>query len=283
MIKSNPTISYRKDYPRPGLVRSSWLNLDGSWAFLTDDSKLGESLEWQKHFPDAFQTIQVPFSYETAASGVHDETAHSCVWYQRPLTLPENWKSEKKRILLHFEGCDYETTVWINGQKAGTHIGGYTRFSFDITELLKENFSKENILTVCAEDSFDMRQMRGKQRWRNESFACWYVQTTGIWKTVWVEAVPAIYLSYLKLTPHVKEHALSMELEVQAGFRNLLPFRLWQRFPFMECPSKQHPFLLKILAEPAAVPSPQMYFTLEKAASFPAFISGLRKSQTSTT
>ena len=91
MIKSNPTISYRKDYPRPGLVRSSWLNLDGSWAFLTDDSKLGESLEWQKHFPDAFQTIQVPFSYETAASGVHDETAHSCVWYQRPLTLPENW------------------------------------------------------------------------------------------------------------------------------------------------------------------------------------------------
>ena len=69
MIKSNPTISYRKDYPRPGLVRSSWLNLDGSWAFLTDDSKLGESLEWQKHFPDAFQTIQVPFSYEPAASG----------------------------------------------------------------------------------------------------------------------------------------------------------------------------------------------------------------------
>ena len=95
MIKSNPTISYRKDYPRPGLVRSSWLNLDGSWAFLTDDSKLGESLEWQKHFPDAFQTIQVPFSYETAASGVHDETAHSCVWYQRPLILPENWESEK--------------------------------------------------------------------------------------------------------------------------------------------------------------------------------------------
>lgn len=217
MIKSNPTISYRKDYPRPGLVRSSWLNLDGSWAFLTDDSKLGESLGWQKHFPDAFQTIQVPFSYETAASGVHDETAHSCVWYQRPLILPENWESEKKRILLHFEGCDYETTVWVNGQKAGTHIGGYTRFSFDITELLKENFSKENILTVRAEDSFDMQQMRGKQRWRNENFACWYVQTTGIWKTVWVEAVPAIYLSYLKLTPHVKEHALSMELEVQGG------------------------------------------------------------------
>ena len=90
-----------------------------------------------------------------------------------------------------FEGSDFLTKVWVNGQFAGSHRGGYARFSFDITDLMREG---ENELVVKAEDSFDAGQPRGKQRWVEKNFGCWYVQTTGIWKTVWCEYVPPVRL-----------------------------------------------------------------------------------------
>lgn len=139
------------------------------------------------------QQILVPFTYETEKSGIGEEVPHFCVWYERilPLSLQDY---VGKRVIVHFEGCDYRTIVWINGRKAGEHLGGYTRFSFDITEELEE----QNIITVMAEDSFDEQQLRGKQRWREESFRCWYVQTTGIWKDVWLEIVDPVHLTLLK-------------------------------------------------------------------------------------
>ena len=82
--------------------------------------------------------------------------------------------------------------MWVNGELAGSHKGGYARFTFDVTELLIRG---ENRITVMAEDSYEIRQPRGKQRWRKENFGCWYVQTTGIWKTVWLEEVPKLYIS----------------------------------------------------------------------------------------
>ncbi len=202
---------YKKDYPRPQLVREQWENLNGAWSFAFDDRNLGERERWYCHFPEGME-IQVPFTYETKQSGIHREERHNYVWYGRRFSV-DKARLAGKRYLLHFEGADFLTKVWVNGQYAGSHRGGYARFSFDITELVREG---ENELTVKVEDSFDTQQPRGKQRWRPESFGCWYVQTTGIWKTVWAEYVPQCRISYVKMTPDLPKGCLELVFEIDA-------------------------------------------------------------------
>lgn len=202
------TACYIRGYPRPQMVRNLWYSLNGEWEFRFDDDRQGERNRWYEKFGGE-NKIQVPFSYETKLSGIGKEEEHFCVWYARNLEL-DRQNLAGKRVILHFEGCDYLTRVWINGKKAGEHEGGYTRFSFDITDYLE----KINRVVVRAEDTFDEQQLRGKQRWRKESFRCWYVQTTGIWKNVWMEIVDEIYISSLKLIPKAKERALGIELDI---------------------------------------------------------------------
>lgn len=173
---------YIPDYPRPQMVRPGWQNLNGIWDFAFDDENLGMEQKWFQGVPQG-RKIQVPFTYETPASGIGEETFHPRVWYSRTIQV-EKETLEEKRLMLHFEGCDYETQVWVNGVHMGSHIGGYARFSFDITPAARPG---ENLIAVMAADSNDPRQPRGKQRWQKENFGCWYVQTTGIWKTVWLE------------------------------------------------------------------------------------------------
>lgn len=202
---------YVKDYPRPQFVRNNWENLNGTWDFAFDDENKGERGKWFETFPKD-RTIQVPFTYETKLSGIQDETRHDHVWYHRTISV-DGSRLADHRYLLHFEGSDFVTKLWVNGQYAGSHKGGYARFSFDITDLVKDG---ENELTVKAEDSFDIQQPRGKQRWINENFGCWYVQTTGIWKTVWSEYVPNIRLDRVKMTPELEHYTLELEYEVEA-------------------------------------------------------------------
>lgn len=199
---------YQKDYPRPQLVRKEWTDLNGEWDFAFDRQNIGEKEKWQEKFPER-EKIQVPFTYETPKSGIGRQERCNQVWYRRKTSLQ---KQPGRRYLLHFEGCDFFTKVWVNGQAAGSHKGGYARFSFDVTELLKNG---ENGICVRAEDSFDSRQPRGKQRWRKESFACWYVQTTGIWKTVWMEEVPEVFLKSLKITPLVSSQSVQIDWEIE--------------------------------------------------------------------
>lgn len=175
---------YRKDYPRPQFVRNNWKNLNGVWDFAFDDSQQGEKEKWYIDFPKQKKII-VPFTYETSKSGIGDETRHDHIWYQKSVYI-DGTKLENNKYVIHFEGSDFVTKLWVNGQYAGSHTGGYSRFSFDVTNLVKDG---ENLFTVKAEDFLDDRQPRGKQRWVKESFGCWYVQTTGIWKTVWSELI----------------------------------------------------------------------------------------------
>lgn len=210
--------AYIKDYPRPQLVRKDWMNLNGSWQFAFDDEDRGEMDCWFQTFPEAL-TIEVPFTYETKLSGIGDETEHNVVWYKRELALMEAEK-DSDRYLLHFEGSDYLTRVWVNSTYVGEHRGGYSRFSFDITKQLED---ENNIVVVRVEDSYDADQPRGKQRWVPENFGCWYVQTTGIWKTVWLERVADNYLESLKLTPELEHNSIRIETEFKqqlhlAGF-----------------------------------------------------------------
>ena len=204
--------SYIKDYPRPQLVRKSWKNLNGEWACLFDDENVGEKYEWFSVFPTDHRVIQVPFAYETKLSGIHEQEHHEAVWYNRMLEITSE-ELENKKVLLHFEGSDFHTKVWVNGNYAGDHRGGYARFSFDITNYVSDGM---NDITVKVEDSKSVVQPRGKQRWMNDNFGCWYVQTTGIWKTVWTEIVEDTYLSYLKITPDVNQKKVDVVYEIAA-------------------------------------------------------------------
>ena len=202
---------YKKNYPRPQFVRESWESLDGIWAFAFDDADCGEREKWYNAFPEGRQ-IRVPFTYEARLSGIGDESHHSVVWYRRSLQV-EGEQLAAKRCILHFEGSDYETKLWVNGQYAGSHRGGYARFSFDITDLVNAG---ENTLTVRVEDHCDLQQTRGKQRWTKENISVFYVQNTGIWKTVWLEYVPAIRLEQVKMTPDIQTGSLRLTAEVIA-------------------------------------------------------------------
>ena len=202
---------YQKNYPRPQFVRSqdSWESLNGKWNFAFDDKNEGINNKWYINFPEGVQIV-VPFSYESPASGIGDTKRHDVVWYKRILKIDAK-KKQGKKIFLHFEGSDYRTSVWINGIFVGIHDGAYSRFSFEISKIVK---SGDNTVTVRVEDSFDMNQPRGKQRWKNENFAVFYIQTTGIWKTVWFEYVSLEYIKSVKMTPVFKKGILEIEAHV---------------------------------------------------------------------
>ncbi|WP_349674019.1 sugar-binding domain-containing protein [Lacrimispora sp.] len=202
-------LCYQKDYPRPQFVRNDWASLNGIWNFSFDDGNKGEAEGWYKSFHRE-KEIYVPFTYETKKSNIHNEEIHHYVWYARTFQA-DKAKTARNKLILHFEGSDFLTKVWINGQLAGMHEGGYSRFSYDITNLITDG---ENLVVVKAEDHPDAQQPRGKQRWISENFGCWYVQTTGIWKTVWMEYVPNISLRSVKMTPNLPEGRLELEYTV---------------------------------------------------------------------
>jgi len=198
------TKCYLKEYPRPQFVRGDWVNLNGEWAFgFGEETNVGEALAGK--LP---RVINVPFSYETKLSGIGDTAPHNTVWYAREISGKKG-----KRTILHFEGADYETTVYLNGKTVGTHKGAYTRFSFDITDCLGQG---KNVLAVRCDDDNRPARVRGKQRWEAESYGCWYVQTTGLWKSVWLEYVEETYLTELKITPDLSDYSVRFDFSVNA-------------------------------------------------------------------
>ncbi|MFD1953151.1 glycoside hydrolase family 2 protein, partial [Paenibacillus thailandensis] len=170
----------------------------------------------------------------TKASGIGEETFHPYVWYQRELDIPK--EAEGKRVILHFQAVDYVAKVWINGVYVGRHQGGYAAFSFDITPYIA--FGGANRLTVKAEDSQSCTQPRGKQRWIDDNFECFYVQTTGIWQTVWLEVVNESYIESVKMTPDLDRTSVRFEYQVEGDFGQA-PLRLETRISFQGKPVKQ--------------------------------------------
>lgn len=201
---------YIENYPRPQMVKPNWQLLDGTWSFAFDDDNSGEKEKWYLNFPSSM-SINVPFSYHTKASGIGLIEEHNYVWYCK--TVNYDLSFDKKRILLHFEGCDYLTKVWVNGIFIGTHKGGYTRFSFDITEAVKE-CNGQAMIVVKAEDFKEAVQPRGKQTWLAEPFGCWYHETNGIWKSVWSEVVNETYLTHVKITPGFDDYMIEFEFNL---------------------------------------------------------------------
>lgn len=186
----------RNEYPRPQMVRNKWENLNGIWEFDFDFGKSGKERGMLQS--DNFsKQILIPFCPESSLSGINFKDFINAVWYRRKFTVPDDWKNG--RILLNFEAVDYLCEVWVNGNAAGTHKGGYTPFSFDITKYLIEG---ENTLTVYAEDDTRLgMQPKGKQSETYHSRVCDYTRVTGIWQTVWMEYVPQTFIKHYNCVP----------------------------------------------------------------------------------
>ena len=221
-------------YPRPQMMRNAWADLDGTWSFRHDDADSGIAAQWHAGLPEA-QEIMVPFPPESVASGIAEPGFHPVVWYARTITaddLAAAGRSESAPlVLLHFGAVDYRAQVWIDGRFVGEHEGGHTPFTFDVTALVADGDS--HVLVVRAEDDpHDLTQPRGKQDWHENAHAIWYRRTTGIWQTVWLEAVPATsieHVQWLPAGPAAVDLTVRLRGRVAAGTRLRVALRFDER------------------------------------------------------
>lgn len=204
-------------YPRPQLMRPRWRTLDGPWGFEHDDDGQGLDDGWAEPGRETSRRIVVPYPPESSASGIGDTAHHPVVWYRRPVTQEDltaaGW-APGQRLLIHFGAVDYRATVWADGRLLGTHEGGHTPFTVDATDSARRGPFE---LVVRAEDDpDDLEQPRGKQDWLPEPHVIWYHRTTGIWQTVWLEAVPAVHIAGLAWETDLVAGTVAADVEVNA-------------------------------------------------------------------
>jgi beta-galactosidase/beta-glucuronidase len=194
------------EYPRPQLVREDWQNLNGLWDYVI--------LPRGSAVPDAFQgRILVPYAIESALSGVQKSVGDEQeLWYHRTFMVPPEWKG--KQVLLNFGAVDWKADIWLNQIKIGSHTGGYTPFSFDITPYL--NKSGTQVLVVRVWDPTDEGyQPRGKQV--NKPQSIWYTPVTGIWQTVWIEPVEQACFTHIRTVPDVDGNSVRVIPQVKGS------------------------------------------------------------------
>ena len=189
------------EYPRPIMERSDWMNLNGLWDYAIQEKGLQKPASYDGK-------ILVPFAVESSLSGVQKRVdKDNELWYSRTFTVPKAWA--KKDVLLHFGAVDWRAEVWLNDVKIGTHEGGYSPFSFNITPFLNSDSQK---LVVKVWDPSDQGpQPRGKQVKKPEGI--WYTPVTGIWQTVWIEPVAEKSIAYIKTTPDIDQNTVFFSFE----------------------------------------------------------------------
>ena len=201
--KVNPA-SPLSEYPRPQLVRNEWTSLNGLWQYAILPQQ-------QEAIPAINQgSILVPFAVESALSGVGKTVGKdSVLWYKKLVSVSAK---KNKNLLLHFGAVDWLCTVYVNGKEVGKHQGGYDPFSVDITRALKKG-SKQEIAIRVWDPSDEGPQPRGKQV--KNPHGIWYTPVTGIWQTVWLEAVPKTYISNTIQTPDVDKKSVNISTIVE--------------------------------------------------------------------
>ena len=200
----------RNEHPNPGFYREGYINLNGQWDFEFDFGKSGVARKF--YAPDyAFsQKINVPFCPESELSGIGYKDFMDAVWYKKTVNLSAEQVSGKTFIV--FGAVDFHAMVYVNGNLAGEHFGGYTSFRIDATPFIKEG---DNTIAVYAED--DTRsylQARGKQSEEYYSHDCDYTRTTGIWQTVYMEFCPENYIKNFKVFPNIDEGSVTIQADL---------------------------------------------------------------------
>lgn len=195
----------RPEYPRPQFRRADWLSLNGEWRFAEDPGDTGHQRGLVT--ADLGDRIQVPFCRESTLSGLGHTDRCLTVWYQRNVTAPADWAG--KRVLLHVGAADYETTVWLDGRELTTHRGGHSSWSVELTPHLVPG--RQHRLSIRCRDDWNEQKPRGKQTMHTHNNGCLYTPVTGIWQTVWLEAVPTTFLKRPRLTPQLAAGAFLVE------------------------------------------------------------------------
>lgn len=187
-----------RSYPRPQLKRDAWMNLNGRWDYAITRANAPQPMTMNGK-------ILVPFAVESKLSGVARKLMpDDRLWYKRSFTLPAAWPG--KRTLLHFGAVDFESTVLVNGAVVGSHKGGSDPFSFDITDYLRPGANELVVQVTDPTSTGD--QPRGKQTL--EPRGIWYTAVSGIWQTVWLEPVSALYIEDLRTTPDIDKGVLNV-------------------------------------------------------------------------
>ena len=187
------------EYPRPQLERTDWVNLNGEWEYAIKPKGEVE--------PQAFDgNILVPFAIESSLSGVQKEVGDANeLWYKRTFSVPANWKN--KDIVLNFGAVDWKADVFINDVLIGSHQGGFTPFSFNITPYLNGKSNQKLVVRVW-DPSDKGYQPRGKQTSNPEGI--WYTPVTGIWQTVWIEPVATNHITSVKSIPNIDNGTMNV-------------------------------------------------------------------------
>lgn len=199
----------RPEYPRPQFERTDWVNLNGQWTFEMDFGASGEQRGWTSS-KGLSKKITVPFCPESELSGIGYTDFIPCVWYQRNINIPAEWNG--KKILLHFGAADYETKVYVDGKMVGEHKGSGSSFNFDITAYVKAG-QQANLVVRVYDNLRGGMQPGGKQCTALFSAGCSYTRVTGIWQTVWMEAVNEQALKNVFAIPDIDQQQLVVRPE----------------------------------------------------------------------
>lgn len=199
------------EYPRPQLQRAEWMCLNGLWDYM-GGKDVPNALNPEKpvSFNGKVDKIRVPYCPESVLSGI-ELNQEINMWYHRTFELPFDWLN--KQIIIHFDAVDYHATLFVNGQKAGSHSGGYDAFSFNITAFLKKG---NNSLIVAVHDPNDGRAPSGKNGPRGD-----YTFSSGIWQTVWMEPVNKTYIKNIRLLPDLEHNQLKVLVNAESGVKLL--------------------------------------------------------------
>lgn len=210
----------RNEYPRPHFRRDKWLTLNGIWEFEFDDNQDGEARKLHTGNVALTKQINVPFTYQYPESGINDQTQHDTLWYRRKFIIEDL----SLNAILGFNGSDYITNVWINGNHAVTHRGGFAPFTVDITKYLVVG---ENTIVVKCYDPLDPTIPRGKQSWLGHPFSCWYVPNSGIWQSVWIDFVGKDSIEEFNIIPNIDNNSFSGDVKTLNGLADLVEFNVY--------------------------------------------------------
>ena len=212
----------RKEYPRPQFVREAWVNLNGQWDYTFDFVNSGKEKGYQK--ATSFDgKITVPFCPESKLSGVGHTDFINHIWYHRSIEIPQAW--EGKKILLNFGAVYYTAEIYIDGQIAGRHFGGSSSFAVDITPFVKAG-QQHHLVVKASSDLRSGLQSAGKQSLRHGSHGCNYTRTTGIWQTVWMEAVAYNGLQSAQVITDIDQSQIIIRPQFYAEGKNTLKVTL---------------------------------------------------------